>query len=78
MQNFRTSHIVKHTPQQMFDLVADMESYPQFVPLCKSVRNRRRFIGQGGTETVISVSFPPVATKRRRMRSDLHKGTNCG
>ncbi|WP_294541893.1 SRPBCC family protein [uncultured Rhodoblastus sp.] len=54
MPSFRTSHIVPHTTQQMFDLVADMESYPQFVPLCKSVRNRRRFIGQGGKETVIS------------------------
>jgi coenzyme Q-binding protein COQ10 len=54
MPSFRTSHIVRHSSQQMFDLVADMESYPQFVPLCKSVRNRRRFIGQGGTETVIS------------------------
>ncbi len=26
----------------MFDLVADIEAYPEFVPLCKSLRIRRR------------------------------------
>ncbi|MGO9389517.1 type II toxin-antitoxin system RatA family toxin [Rhodoblastus sp.] len=54
MPSFRTSHVVKHTPQQMFDLVADVESYPQFVPLCQSLRVRRRFAGQGGSETLIA------------------------
>jgi coenzyme Q-binding protein COQ10 len=54
MPTFRTSHVVNHTPAQMYDLVADMESYPQFVPLCKSLRIRRRFKGQGGGEMVIS------------------------
>jgi coenzyme Q-binding protein COQ10 len=54
MPSFRTSHVVKHTPAQMFDLVADMESYPQFVPLCKSLRIRRRFKGKDGAEMVIS------------------------
>jgi coenzyme Q-binding protein COQ10 len=54
MPTFRTSHIVHHTPQQMFDLVVDMEAYPQFVPLCKSLRIRRRFVGTGGKETLIT------------------------
>ncbi len=54
MPSFRTSHVVKHTPQQMFDLVADVESYPQFVPLCQSLRIRRRFAGEGGSETLIA------------------------
>jgi coenzyme Q-binding protein COQ10 len=54
MPSFRTSHVVNHTPQQMFDLVADMESYPQFVPLCQSLKIRRRFVGQGGAEMVIA------------------------
>jgi|SRR5208337_2537664 len=54
MPSFRTSHVVNHSPQQMFDLVADIESYPQFVPLCQSLRIRRRFVGQGGSETLIA------------------------
>lgn len=54
MPTFRTSHIVQHTPQQMFDLVVDMEAYPQFVPLCKSLRIRRRFVGASGRETLIT------------------------
>ena len=54
MPTFRTSHIVNHTPQQMFDLVSDMESYPQFVPLCQSLKVRRRFITPGGAETALA------------------------
>ena len=38
----------------MFDLVADIESYPQFVPLCQSLKIRRRFPGQGGAEMVVA------------------------
>jgi coenzyme Q-binding protein COQ10 len=52
MPSFRTSHVVNHTPQQMFDLVADVESYPQFVPLCQSLRVRRRFAGPDGSEVL--------------------------
>ncbi len=54
MPSFRTSHVVKHSPGQMFDLVADVESYPQFVPLCQSLRIRRRFPGEGGCETLVA------------------------
>ena len=54
MPSFRTSHVVNHTPEQMFDLVADVESYPQFVPLCQSLRVRRRFGGAAGAEVVVA------------------------
>ncbi len=54
MPSFRTSHVVKHTPQQMFDLVADVEAYPQFVPLCQSLKIRRRFQHDDGTETLVA------------------------
>jgi coenzyme Q-binding protein COQ10 len=54
MPSFRTSHVVNHTPQQMFDLVADVESYPQFVPLCQLLRIRRRFVLPGGAETLVA------------------------
>lgn len=54
MPSFRTSHVVKHSPDQMFDLVADVESYPQFVPLCMGIRIKRRFHNSDGTEVFVS------------------------
>ncbi|RUP14541.1 MAG: type II toxin-antitoxin system RatA family toxin, partial [Methylobacterium sp.] len=33
MPSFRVTRAVKHTPQQMYDLVADVERYPEFLPL---------------------------------------------
>jgi coenzyme Q-binding protein COQ10 len=43
MPKFETVRRVAHGPEQMFALVADVESYPQFLPLCEalSVRSRR-------------------------------------
>ncbi len=35
MPQFETTHRVGHSAQEMFDLVADVEAYPQFVPLCE-------------------------------------------
>ncbi len=42
MPAFRTSRRVHHSAAEMFDLVADIEAYPGFVPLCKALRIRRR------------------------------------
>jgi coenzyme Q-binding protein COQ10 len=47
----------------MFDLVADVERYPEFVPLCQSLKIRQRSPGPNGTEVVIAdmtVSFKLV------------------
>ena len=33
---------VPHTPDRLFDLVADIESYPQFLPWCCGARIRKR------------------------------------
>ena len=34
MPTFTTRRHVAFTPRQMYDLVADIETYPQFLPLC--------------------------------------------
>jgi coenzyme Q-binding protein COQ10 len=39
---FREERRVRHNAVQMFDLVADVERYPEFVPLCKALRVRSR------------------------------------
>jgi coenzyme Q-binding protein COQ10 len=47
----------------MFDLVADVERYPEFVPFCQSLKVRKRTPGPDGTEVVVSdmtVSFKLV------------------
>jgi coenzyme Q-binding protein COQ10 len=38
----------------MFDLVADVERYPEFVPLCRVLKVRRREPGEPGVETLIA------------------------
>jgi len=42
MPSFRTLRRVPFTPRQMFDLVADVERYPEFLPLCEALTVRRR------------------------------------
>lgn len=44
MPHFTTTRSSRHSATDMLDLVADVEAYPQFVPLCESlvVRSRRQ------------------------------------
>ena len=53
MPSFHTFRRVAHPASDMFALVADVESYPQFVPLCQSLRVLRRE-RTGQHETVIA------------------------
>ena len=54
MPQFRTKRRVRHNAGEMFDLVADIEHYPEFVPLCQSMRIIRRTPGAEGIETVVA------------------------
>jgi len=63
MPRFASKRPVLHSAPQMFDLVADMERYPEFVPLCQSLKIRQRIPKPDGTEVVVSdmtVSFKLV------------------
>lgn len=42
MPQFETHRLVKHSPDRMYDLVADVEKYPQFLPLCEGLTVRSR------------------------------------
>ena len=47
----------------MFDLVADVERYPEFVPLCSALKVRQRMTKPDGTEVLVAdmtVSFKLV------------------
>ena len=42
MPQFKTTRRVKHSAQDMYDLVADIEKYPEFVPLCDALKIKSR------------------------------------
>ncbi|MCA3648047.1 MAG: type II toxin-antitoxin system RatA family toxin [Methylobacterium sp.] len=52
MPRFETTRLVRHAPQTMFDLVADIERYPEFVPMCTSLVIRRRNSDELGREVL--------------------------
>lgn len=54
MPQFSTTRRVQHSAADMFDLVADVERYPQFVPLCQSLTVRRRSTDGEGREVVVA------------------------
>lgn len=63
MPQFTNRRRVRHSAGQMFDLVADVETYPQFVPLCKDLKIRQRTTKPDGAEVIVAdmtVSFKLV------------------
>jgi|ERR1043166_3567240 coenzyme Q-binding protein COQ10 len=54
MPRFSTKRRVRHAASDMFDLVADIERYPEFVPLCRSARVGQRVAKGEGVETLRS------------------------
>ncbi len=54
MPQFSTKRRVRHSASEMFDLVADVERYPQFVPLCQSLRVRKRTSEGEGKEVIVA------------------------
>ena len=42
MPTHAEKRILPHTPEQLFDVVADIERYPEFLPWCIAARARRR------------------------------------
>ncbi|CAN7214153.1 type II toxin-antitoxin system RatA family toxin [Bosea sp. LjRoot90] len=54
MPMFNSTRRVKHSPAQMYALVADVEKYPQFLPLCEGLTVRRRTPREGGGEVVLA------------------------
>ena len=53
MPELSTTKRVRHPASEMFDLVADVERYPEFVPLCQSLRVRQR-TSDGGKDVIVA------------------------
>src|SRR6202166_3554146 len=54
MPQFSTTRRVKHSAADMFALVADVERYPQFVPLCRSLAVRKRTTDSTGRDVIVA------------------------
>ena len=54
MPQFSTKRRVQHSAGHMFDLVADVERYPEFVQLCRSLKVRKRIPQPEGVEILIA------------------------
>jgi coenzyme Q-binding protein COQ10 len=54
MPQFTTRRRVRHSAADMFDLVADVEHYPEFVPLCRSLRVKNRIPEPEGVEILVA------------------------
>ena len=77
MPEFTTTRRVRHNASDMFDLVADVEKYPQFVPLCSALVVRSRTDkGEGVTAIVadMTVAYKLIReTFRSRVTLDKPK-----
>ena len=63
MPSFSNKRRVQHKASEMLDLVADVERYPEFVPLCQALKVRQRTSRADGTEVIVAdmtVSFKLV------------------
>ncbi len=52
MPQFSNKRRVGYSADKMFDLVADVERYPEFVPLCRSLKIRQRTQNPDGSEII--------------------------
>jgi len=60
MPAFRTTRRVPHSADEMFDLVADVEKYPLFLPLCEALRVKNR---EEGDQRPVLVADMTIAYK---------------
>ena len=54
MPEFSSTRRVQHTAADMFSLVADIERYPEFVPLCRALKVRQRIEKPDGVEILVA------------------------
>lgn len=78
MQTYHTTHRVAHSADDMFKLVAAVEDYPLFVPLCDAMSVRRH--EQRGTHEILIADmtvaykfFHETFTSRVTLDRDAHE-----
>ena len=56
MPKYETTRRVRHSHEQMFALVADIERYPEFVPMCEALSIRARKERDGVTMLIADMT----------------------
>ncbi len=86
MQHYQDTQVSPYSPRQLFDLVLDIEKYPEFLPWCRAARilsrEEDKLLGElvisfkHITESYVSeVSFaPPEGTQEGRIDVRLVRG----
>ena len=69
MPAFTTKRRVRHSAADMFDLVADVERYPEFVPLCRDLKVRQREATGEGVELIVADMTVAYKVVRESFRS---------
>ncbi len=71
MPKHETTRSVGHSPEHMFALVADVEKYPEFLPLCEAltVRTRKERDGQAILVADMTVGYKAI---RETFTSQVH------
>ena len=69
MPQFSTKRRVRHTAANMFDLVADVEKYPQFVPLCSALKVKSRAARGDGLAVLVADMTVAYKLIRQTFRS---------
>ena len=69
MPEFQTKRRVRHSAPNMFDLVADVERYPQFVPLCSAMKLRSRTEQPDGKVVIVAEMTVAYKLIRETFRS---------
>jgi len=62
MRRIARSAIVECSPRQVYDLVEDIESYPQFLPWCVATQVRERTQGRTVATIVVGTPLPQAFT----------------
>lgn len=68
MPKFETTRLVAYSAQQMYQIVADVEAYPQFLPLCEGLQVESRETA-GDTTTIIATMSVGYKTIRESFRT---------
>jgi len=54
MHVYKTTHPVAHSAEEMFALVAGVDDYPKFLPLCEALEIKRREVKRDGKEVMVA------------------------
>ena len=71
MHTYETTHPVAHSAEDMFALVARVEDYPKFLPLCEALEVKRREV-RDGTEVIVATMTVGYGLINERFTTKVH------